>query len=164
MKIFNKRLLVRYIIIFIIFLVGIDQITKNITQRTRPEIDLFAGFSIEYRENPGWAFGFLSGTKYGAFVGLVINVIFILFVIFYYNRYLFNKNNITYKIFFGFAFALSGAIGTIIDRALYGFVRDFIAIPKYAVINLSDILLVIGGLLILIEVFKYSKSQKKKSF
>jgi len=50
----------------------------------------------------------------------------------------------------GFAFALAGALGNLLDRVLRGFVVDFIRVPYWPVFNLADIWITIGvGLLAL---------------
>jgi lipoprotein signal peptidase len=54
-------------------------------------------------------------------------------------------------------FLSSGAIGSIIDRAIFGFARDFIRIPYYATINFSDVYMVVGVVLFLVEFFSSNR-------
>ena len=49
----------------------------------------------------------------------------------------------------GFALVLAGAIGNLIDRAAWGHVIDFIHVRHWPVFNVADVLVVVGGVLLL---------------
>jgi len=48
----------------------------------------------------------------------------------------------------GFSFLLAGALGNLIDRAMRGYVVDFVYLHHWPVFNVADVLIVIGGLLL----------------
>jgi len=162
MKIIKKSLLTKYIIFLIILLVFISQTTKTIAQFTKCNIKFFTGFGLKYVENKGLAFGLLSQTDYGVYIGLILHIVFVFYMCIYYRGYISDRNYISWSAFFGFVLVVSGAIGSIIDRALLGCGRDFFVIPRYAVVNLDDICLTIGAALIIIDAFRCSKLQKEK--
>jgi|GEM_PF-5049431 len=160
MRAVEKTLATKYIIFSTILLVIIDQITKTIVQLTQCETKFLAGFGLKYVENRGLAFGWLSQTGYGSYIGLIIHIVFIFIICFYYYRYFFNKKDISWRAIFGFTLVVTGAVAAIIDRALFGFGRDFIVIPRYAVVNFGDIFLVFGAILICIELFRNNRFTK----
>jgi lipoprotein signal peptidase len=77
MKVIKKIQAIKYPVVLTIFLVVVDQITKNIAQYTNCNVQLFAGFGLKYVENKGLAFGLLSKTGYGSFIGLMGMIIFL---------------------------------------------------------------------------------------
>lgn len=50
----------------------------------------------------------------------------------------------------GFALVLAGALGNVVDRAVRGYVVDFIHVTRWPVFNVADIAVVAGGLLLLL--------------
>jgi len=44
----------------------------------------------------------------------------------------------------GFATALAGALGNVVDRIMHGYVVDFIHVKRWPVFNVADILVVVG--------------------
>lgn len=149
-------------IIYVVFLIIIDQTTKFIAQYTKCDINLFAGFGLKYVENKGLAFGWLSETSYGVYIGLIVHIVFIFVICFYYYRYVFARKDISWVAFFVFVLVISGAGGTILDRAIFGLCRDFFVIPYYASINFADIFITIGAILVFIEIYRNYKLKKKK--
>lgn len=90
-------------------------------------------------KNYGAAFGILKGYN-----GLFIIVSFIvIFCLIYY--YLKKDSNVI-----GFGFLLGGVTGNLIDRLVFGYVRDFIRIGIYPAFNIADIANVIGVLIIIL--------------
>lgn len=89
--------------------------------------------------NTGAAFGFFQGYQW-----LFITVGFlVLFVILYYRKRLKGLS------LWGSAFLFGGTIGNLIDRMVFGHVRDFITIWIWPSFNIADSFNVIGvGLLI----------------
>lgn len=49
----------------------------------------------------------------------------------------------------GLVLVLAGAIGNYADRVLRGYVVDFIHVPHWPVFNVADVLIVLGGALLL---------------
>src|SRR5690606_20373287 len=58
---------------------------------------------------------------------------------------------------FGFTLILGGAIGNLIDRAVYGHVVDYVLFPtpawSFAVFNLADVFITAGAGLVIFEEF-----------
>jgi lipoprotein signal peptidase len=153
MKVIKKIQAIKYCVVLTIFLVVVDQITKTIAQYTNCNVQLFAGFGLKYVENKGLAFGLLSRS----FIGLMGMIIFLPAIFLIYRRYFFVRNSISYGAILALILLLSGAIGSIIDSAVFGFGRDFIRIPYYATINFSDVYTVVGVVLFLVEFFSLNR-------
>lgn len=116
-------------LILVFLIIALDQLSKFIFTDKNFGI-------INYITNTGMVFGFLKG--YNSLF-IIITMFFVLFIF-----YLFLKEkNI------GYSFILSGAIGNLIDRILFGFVRDFIDLRIWPVFNLADSFMVIGILLLI---------------
>jgi signal peptidase II len=50
----------------------------------------------------------------------------------------------------GFALVVAGALGNVVDRAVRGYVVDFIHVTRWPIFNVADIAVVAGGLLLLL--------------
>jgi signal peptidase II len=65
-----------------------------------------------------------------------------------------------------FALILSGAVGNLIDRAMYGYVIDFLDFywgnAHFAAFNVADSVIFIGAALMIIESFINTESDKNK--
>ena len=61
------------------------------------------------------------------------------------------------------ALLLGGAVGNLIDRAVLGFVTDMFATTfiRFAVFNVADIGVVLGGVLLCIDVLFFSGKERK---
>ena len=117
------------LVIISLILVFLDQITK---------------YFIPGTTNIGAAFGILQGWQW-LFV-LVSGVV--LGFIFYY------KDKVKGYGFYGLAFLLSGVIGNLIDRLLFGYVRDFIDVGFWPIFNLADSYNTTGVILLVIWFWK----------
>lgn len=91
-------------------------------------------------KNYGAAFGILKGSG-----NLLILVSFAIIacLIYYYFK---NKENPI-----GFGLLLGGITGNLIDRLVFGYIRDFIQISIYPAFNIADIANVIGVLIIILH-------------
>lgn len=134
-----------YILLFIIT----DFFCKNLIIKN---IKLYKCYYIcsylnfTYLQNYGIIFGFLKEYKNIIFFFNIINIIIIIFF------FIKNKNKqLTYN------FILGGVLGNFINRIKYGFVIDFIDIHLYnyhfPVFNIADILIFIGIILIIKNIF-----------
>ena len=129
----------------IIFLL-IDQITKglvNIYMDVNESIKIFDFLSLTYVHNIGAAFSMLEGARW-LFIILGIIALNIIYIFFIKDKNLSNFEIIIY------ALLLSGIIGNLIDRILYGYVIDFIdfTIFDFAIFNLADSFIVISVILL----------------
>lgn len=94
-----------------------------------------------WHANPGISFGIeLPGT-----IAVMLIVIFLLFLIWLW----FTGQRLSLLSRIGLTMSISGGTSNLIDRLLFGHVRDFVAIPFLPIFNLADILVVAGVLLIL---------------
>lgn len=137
----------------IIFLL-IDQLSKgliNIYINVNESIKIFDFLSLTYVHNMGAAFSMLSGARW-LFIILAIIALNIIYIYFIKDKNLSNFEIVTY------ALLLSGIIGNLIDRILYGYVIDFIdfTIFDFAIFNLADSFIVISVILLLLGVKKWS--------
>lgn len=137
----------KFIIISLILL-ALDQLTKYLF--TGKEY-LIGNFGINYVENTGAAFGILSGRS----IFLIIVGFLVMFMIFYY------YNEIKYKLPLILIFA--GTLGNVIDRLLFGYVRDFIMISIWPIFNVADMCNTIGVLILLYCFWREDKTYKQKS-
>ena len=137
----------------IIFLL-IDQISKgliNMYMNVNESIKIFDFLSLTYVHNIGAAFSMLEGARW-LFVILGIIALNIIYIFFIKDKNLNNFEIITY------ALLLSGIIGNLIDRILYGYVIDFIdfTIFDFAIFNLADSFIVISVVLLLLGMKKWN--------
>lgn len=157
---------IMYIMTFII-IVGGDQLTKLIVDHT---LQLGGGYTIiedffyfTYSRNAGGAWGILQGRMTLFYLVSIIATIGI--------GYYFVQSHAYQKLTrFGLVLVLSGAVGNLIDRVLFNYVRDFIDFIilgyNFPIFNVADMAITIGIALIIIEVgleeykaWKISKSQ-----
>lgn len=134
----KKILLLPFILVFL------DQITKSIFQNKTYMIN---GIGIENATNTGAAFGIFQGQN---LILALISVVIIIAISSFYRK---SK----WLVQLGLLFVLSGAIGNLIDRILFGYVRDFIAVYWWPNFNLADSFNVIGIILIIWAELKYNK-------
>lgn len=136
-------------------LVVLDQLSKQLVATTfslGESIDVASFLSWTYLHNSGAAFSFLANS--GGFerylllaVSIVASIALIIWML---------KTNSFYRQrLVGQSVLLSGALGNLIDRALYGSVIDFInlhyATFYFPVFNLADSFIFIGVVLLLFE-------------
>ena len=133
-------------------LIALDLVTKVLaaTNLNMHSITLIPNLiDFIYTENTGAAFGMLSNNTW-FLIGFtaVFIVAFVLFDIFNHSK------NWFYRI--GYVLVLAGAIGNLVDRIMFGFVRDFIAISFFPFIfNVADIFVTVGTVLLMIYVLFY---------
>ena len=139
------------LIIFGIIFLLIDQLSKGLISlymNLNESFKLTNFLSITYVQNIGAAFSILQGARW-LFIILGIIALNIIYIFFIKYKKLTNFEIIIY------ALMLSGIIGNIIDRVLYGYVIDFIDITlfNFAIFNFADSFIVIS--VILLVVFKW---------
>ncbi len=139
-----KKLFV-YTVIFLL----IDQLSKgliNIYMNLNQSIEIIPNFlSLTYVHNTGAAFSILEGAKWFFIIMamIVLNVIYLFFI---KDKNLKNGEIILYSLL------LSGILGNLIDRIVYGYVIDFIDVNifNFAIFNLADSFIVIAVILLII--------------
>jgi signal peptidase II len=115
----------RYIALFVIALLAIDQIVK-IWVKTHMTIDqafFVCGqwFQIRFIENPGFAFGMELGGDYGKPILSLFRIVAVVALIWYINRLIVHGRT-SKGVILGFALGLAGALGNIVDSLFYGMI------------------------------------------
>ncbi len=142
-----------------IFIVAFDQITKILTSRIfllgESEVIIPNILSFANVHNEGAAFGILQGAR-------VFFIIMTLAVILLVTIYIVRTKPQSKLERWALCFMAGGAVGNFIDRAAFGYVRDFIMVEfiDFPVFNIADCFVCIGaGLYIL---YAFSDIFKKK--
>ena len=150
----NKIQTKLYFLFLSIFIVLLDQFTKNLmfyNHKIFINKD-FLLFKIDFVKNYGAAFNILSGSR--VFLSL-ISIIFSILLIYLILR----KNTLNRFDYYSFSFILGGTIGNGIDRILKGYVIDFINLNfiNFPVFNIADISINIGFIFLLYSIFKKNR-------
>ncbi len=111
------------------------------------------GIGIRYVQNTGAAFSFFSN-RTGFLV--MFTAVLMLGIVYYYLKF---HSTMTRMEQFFLALILGGGIGNFIDRAVQGYVVDFLDIRVLPVFNVADICITCGCLLFFFVVF-YSERGK----
>lgn len=154
----NKKILL--ICIIALFF---DQISKNIASvflEVGESITIIKNFfNITYINNYGAAWSIFENQNI-----LLIVLSLIALIIIYRYMYLFQKNR---KNNIAFGLTLAGITGNLIDRTLFGYVRDFLDFNifgyDYPVFNIADISVVVGVILLIIAIIKGEDKVGKSS-
>lgn len=105
-------------------------------------------FYITYVKNTGAAWSILSGKQVFLILFSII-VIVLLFI------YLYKKKTYTKLELIGYSMLISGAIGNLIDRILYGYVVDYLNFYifnyNFPIFNIADCCIVVGIMLLFIS-------------
>jgi signal peptidase II len=153
----------RWLWLTVIFLI-IDQITKQWVANTfdyRETLAVLPFFNITYVNNPGAAFSLLAdqGGWQRWFFTAIAAIASIVFVIWMAKT---PKQQALLSI--ALAFILSGAMGNLIDRVLFGYVIDFLDFhwqgSHFAAFNIADSAIFIGAALMIIESFTQQNNQQ----
>ena len=143
-----------YYLLFLV-LVSLDQLTKQFFMSSfelGQSVIVNSYLSWTYVHNDGAAFSFLAG---GAFIQksflLSVSILVSFWVVFWIQR----TSTQHFQKLLGQFLLLSGAIGNLIDRALHGYVIDFIDLHfnsfYWPVFNLADSFIFVGVVLIIFE-------------
>ena len=137
--------------------VAVDQITKTIVRKTLPLGDsrnIIPDFlDLTHVHNTGAAFGLLNAADfpYKATVMIAIAAIALVAIAAYATQLGFHERMAR----FGLALILGGAFGNLIDRAVYGYVIDFVdvywATTHFWAFNVADSAITIGAILVLLD-------------
>lgn len=137
--------------IFLIIDILIKLLIKNIliVNESIKVINNF--FYITYVKNTGAAWSILSGKQ--LFL-IIFSIIIILMLIIY----LFKKKEYSNFEIIGYSLLLSGAIGNLVDRVVYGYVIDYLNFYifnyNFPIFNIADCCIVIGIMLLFIDTWR----------
>ena len=153
----------RKILITATIVLAIDQITKVASSillefnKSLTVIKDFFYFTLCHNEGAAW--GIFSNTKIIILIGTIIALITIYHFIYCFKQ---NKRNTL-----AFGLLLGGLSGNLIDRLLFGYVRDFLDFYifgyDYPVFNIADICIVFGVILLIIAVIKGEDTNESNS-
>lgn len=148
-------------IIIALFIIALDQFSKILITSSfalGQEKSVIKGIlSFTYVRNEGAAFGILQGAR----VFFIILTVVVLIGAVYYIVKMRPSSRLEKT---ALSFIAGGAIGNFIDRALFGYVRDFIMTDfiDFPVFNIADCFVCIGaGLYILYALRDFSHSEEK---
>lgn len=145
-------------ILFVILLVVLDQASKiylTLVNKTSPiDLEVIKGFfRITYTCNDGAAFSILKGKR----VFFIIMTIIVVFLIVYYLL----KNKVYWVEKYSLLLIISGAVGNLIDRIMYGYVIDFLDFIifgyDFPVFNIADSFITIGAIGLIISILFLNK-------
>lgn len=135
----------------------LDQITKHWVAGSfylYESVNILPFFSFTYVHNTGAAFSFLAdqGGWQRWFFTAIATIASVVFIVWLSKT---PKENKLLSI--AFALMLSGAVGNLIDRALFGYVIDFIdfhwAGYRFPAFNIADSAIFVGAVLMIAESF-----------
>ena len=108
--------------------------------------------------NTGAAWGIFSGKK----LFLIFLSVAMIAVLFVFNHFV-KKKNWIYCLSFGFI--VGGAVGNLIDRIAFGYVRDFIFLDfwqTFPIFNMADSFLCVGAVMLCVYVLFTSGNKNEK--
>jgi len=157
----------KLVLALVVAIVALDQASKAIVDRTMPLYHsipvIDSVFSVTYIRNTGAAFGFLarSGEFFRRTFLIAFSIAAIGFIIAMLRRLPSEEKLLTAAL----AFILSGAVGNLIDRLLYGEVIDFLDLYwsnyHWPAFNVADSFITIGVVVIL---FRLATSRGEDPF
>jgi signal peptidase II len=145
--------------------VGVDQLTKEIVRRTLPlhdSVRIIPDFlDLTHVQNTGAAFGLLNAADfpYKPFVMIGIAAIALVAIAAYATQLGFHERLAR----FGLSLILGGAFGNLIDRAIAGYVVDFVDVywgySHFWAFNVADAAITIGAVLVLFDMIGLGRKQ-----
>lgn len=145
-----------------------DQVTKQLVVSNFElfqSVNVLPFFNLTYVQNPGAAFSFLADQDGWQrwFFTVIAAVASIVFGVWLAKT---PKNQVLLNI--AVALMLSGALGNLIDRVLFGYVIDFldfyIGNKHWPAFNVADSMIFIGAALMIIDSFKNDQLKKNWSY
>ncbi len=134
--------------------VALDQWIKYLVETKlamHEQVDILPFLALYRTYNTGIAFSMLS--SFGDTGLIVVSLAVIAFVLYLASR----SAGDQWFARIGFALIIGGAIGNLIDRAVYGHVIDYILFHtpawSFAVFNLADAFITVGAIMVLLEEF-----------
>ncbi|MBA6294800.1 signal peptidase II [Colwellia sp. MB02u-9] len=153
----------RWLWLTLVFLVA-DQVTKQLivsNMDLSQSIDILPFFNFTYVHNLGAAFSFLAdqGGWQRWFFTAIAAIASIVFIVWLAKT---PKQQALLSV--AFALMLSGAVGNLIDRVLFGYVIDFLDFYGFGyhfpAFNIADSMIFIGAALMIFDSFKNGEPSK----
>ena len=146
----NKKNIVFIIIITIFFL--FDRYLKQIAISANPNLNLL-GENLKFVLSKNFNIAF-SLPLSGSFLSISITLLIIILIIFL--LYLIKKRYSIIIILSLFTLIL-GATSNALDRLVYGYVIDYLDVFNFTILNIADILISLGAMVLIITNFKNDK-------
>jgi len=156
----------RWLWVTAVFLI-LDQVTKYWTVQALDlyeSYEILSFFNFTYARNYGAAFSFLGDA--GGWQKYLFTTV--AFVISGFLLYSLKKNSVTKRWEnIAFTLVLSGAIGNVMDRLMFGYVVDFLDFDlgfyRWPTFNVADIAIFIGAAMIILASFIYPEEATDKT-
>lgn len=146
-----------YYALILVGIVGVDYIVKmwaSSVLASKGSITIIEGvFNLTYAENTGAAFSMLEGQRWFFIILTIIMLGVIAYAFFVeYLKGVWGRTTLV--------FIFAGALGNLIDRILYGYVVDMFdfCLINFAIFNVADIFITVGGIMAIIYVFFIDKA------
>ncbi len=147
--------------VMIILITAFDQVTKLLAVKYlkgNEPVDFIKGIvRFNYSENTGMAFSMFSGARWFFVAVTAVVCIGILW-------YLFSNRCRHLWLYWSLGVVCAGGLGNLIDRAVYGYVVDFIepVFINFAIFNIADCAVTLGAAsLIIYFIFDLFKKEDK---
>ena len=154
----TKKIYITAIIIFIIDQISKVTISSYIGLNSSIRV-IKNFFYLTYTNNTGASFGILKNSRV---LLIILSIIVLLILLRYISTFKETKYNIL-----GLGFLMGGIIGNLLDRVLFGYVRDFfnfyIIGYDFPVFNVADIFIVLGVFILIISILKGEDSNGSNS-
>ncbi|MDF2546854.1 MAG: lspA [Anaerosolibacter sp.] len=143
--------------ILIVLIIALDQISKQYVQGNLLENEsipiIHNIFHITYVHNYGAAFGILRNQK----LFFIIMTLAVVIGTFFFLR---TQEKVHPAMKFSLTLIIAGAIGNLIDRIQFGYVRDFFDFRVWPVFNIADMAIVCGAILLSYYMIIIDRPQK----
>ena len=161
-KSLSKKALICLDIFLIVFLTVVDQISKILVTplKTKDAIVIIKDvFEIRYLENHGAAFGMMQNQK---IIFLIITAVVLTLISYFIAKIPEEKKFI--KLNISLAIIIAGAIGNLIDRVYFSYVRDFLyfKLIDFPIFNIADCYITIATAWLAIMILFFYKDEDFK--
>lgn len=160
-----RRVMSWVLVLFTVALVGCDHATKAVAQAAlerRGPLSIVPGvLDLRYAENRDMAFSLLRGIQSPAKVAFLFAWSMIALGVVILGWWHSRRASVAEQA--GYALIVAGAIGNAIDRAVRGYVIDFIHLHRWPVFNVADIAIVAGGILLGIVMFQRARREPREA-
>jgi len=136
-----------------LILLGIDQLTKSFVFLLNPSILFKNGLGIHCVKSKGFLWGIFASISYSRLVCTILVMIDIFIVVLFFRFYM-EECRKSSLINGAFSLIMAGLLGNFFDGIIFGFGRDFIAVPVLISTNFSDIFIGMGLVLLIVELIR----------
>lgn len=154
----QKKIIIYSIIFFILDLIS-KVIVNNFVSLTESIAVINNFFYLTNVHNLGAAWSLFSGQR---ILLIVIGIAALFFIFRWINDFKNNNKNI-----WAFSLLISGLLGNLFDRIIYGYVRDFLDFRfgsyNYPVFNLADTFIFCGVIVLILAIIKGEENGSKSN-